>query len=369
MNKQDILQEITDSVHDELQNVGDLINQVASLNVGGAPLDIDSLIQEGLDNAPKRTEIVTTILQNFGSDEEAMKLLMNVLSDTAFQTHEVSLLQYWQKMALFGGSITDDAYDDYVYSLSNAAKNYLDRAPVNDFVQDNELAVNDIEFTADTTPVAPAAPTAPANANVIIAQDQSLPATKDLFKQSDAVHRTPASAYLEQRGVVDDMALANGVAVISGKDWRAAKAPRTAPVLVSNFDYETIQKEGVGRAAYVLVGPTVQDDVRIEIKSQSTPGTAGDKLPTSILRLVNAAKTQSYGSTVVGVIGLDYFTKEALTLAREVAVKSPRVTMVEGLDNLVDVLQQTFTNNKARFALAASIATPAQAPTSNGPTV
>ena len=179
----------------------------------------------------------------------------------------------------------------------------------------------------------------------------------DLAAPVVSAPRTPVAAYREQRGMVEDVALMNGVAILSGKDWRDMKMPRNETLLIADFDFATVAREGVGRAAYLLVGPTSSDDVRIEIKSQSTSGSAGDKLPTSLLRLVNASKSQSYGSAVVGVVGLQFFTPEALALAREVAGRSSRVRLVEGAENFVDVLQQTVTIVKARHA-ALAIALP-----------
>ena len=153
--------------------------------------------------------------------------------------------------------------------------------------------------------------------------------------------------------MIEDVALANGLAVVSGKEWRAMKMPRTDALLVADFDFSTIEKEGVGRAAYLLVAPESKNDIRIELKSQSTSGSAGDKLPTSLLRLVNAAKTQSYGAAVVGVVGLQFFAPEALSLAREVAGKSSRVQLVEGPENFLDAVQQKIDTVKALHAAVA----------------
>lgn len=179
--------------------------------------------------------------------------------------------------------------------------------------------------------------------------------------EDERVRTNPVAAYQEKRGMIEDVALVNGLAVLSGKEWRTAKMPRNQAVMVADFDYSTIDKDGVGRAAYLIVGPTSADDVRIELKSQSTSGSAGDKLPTSLLRMVNAAKSNSYGSAVVGVVGLQYFAPEALTLAREVASRSSRVRLVEGAENFVDVVQQSITSVKALHAAspAVSVATPA----------
>ena len=169
----------------------------------------------------------------------------------------------------------------------------------------------------------------------------------------ERVLRTPVAAYQEKRGMIEDVALANGLAVVSGKEWRAMKMPRTDALLVADFDFSTIEKEGVGRAAYLLVAPESKNDIRIELKSQSTSGSAGDKLPTSLLRLVNAAKTQSYGAAVVGVVGLQFFAPEALSLAREVAGKSSRVQLVEGPENFLDAVQQKIDTVKALHAAVA----------------
>ena len=225
--------------------------------------------------------------------------------------------------------------------------------------------VGDTDSVEDATPAAAdVQSTAPATISVLVDAEEDAPAAADAVEER--VRSNPVASYQEKRGMIEDVALANGLPIFSGKEWRATKMLRTQPILVADFDFATIAKEGVGRAAYLLVGPSAADDIRIEIKSQSTSGSAGDKLPTSLLRMVNAAKSNSYGSALVGVVGLQYFAPEALTLAREVASRSSRVRLVEGSENFIDAVQQSIT--AVKFTHAAALSIPATVGVSTGRT-
>ena len=221
-----------------------------------------------------------------------------------------------------------------------------------------------IKVLVDVEDVLSSVPT-PGTVSVLVAEEEDAPAQAPA---EERVRSNPVASYQEKRGMIEDVALANGMAVMSGKEWRTAKMPRTQALLVADFDFATVDKEGVGRAAYLLVGPTVSTDVRIELKSQSTSGSAGDKLPTSLLRLVNASRSQSYGSAVVGVVGLQYVAPEALTLAREVAGRSSRIRLAEGTENFIDVVQQNIDNIKALHTAATPSVTVPVAQTPIAPT-
>lgn len=411
MTKDDIIGRIITLVHAEVQNIYPTQDTVA----------------EGRANASARTAIVDRLVNDISKESptgtgfvDLMEILNDRSPDAVYP--EVRLLQQWQNMAVLDTPMDNYYVADLLFSKHRAGKTLhsseikeLDSIAQVDFphpwpagftppvlaqtlvaapaatstppsntirvwtdAEDDATpgAADTVSNTAPDTirilvdveedaPAADAVPnTAPDTIRILVDVEEDAPAAGDTTEER--VRSNPVASYQEKRGMIEDVALANGLAIFSGKDWRATKMLRTQPILVSDFDFATVAKEGVGRAAYLLVGPTAADDVRIEIKSQSTSGSAGDKLPTSLLRMVNAAKSNSYGSAVVGVVGLQFFAPEALTLAREVAGRSSRVRLVEGAENFIDAVQQSITAVKASHAAAtpatAVVASVAQAP-------
>lgn len=403
MTRDDIIGRIITLVHEEVRKI---------------PADIDH-IAEGRKNAPARTAIVERLVDDVSrSSADGLVELMDILNDHSAEPPypEVRLMQQWQNMSILDTPMDNYYVADVLFSKVRAdvapsptemsllsklanihaahpwpagfAKSAAQLAPTGAEDTANE-AVQEVLAQTPSAPIgAPAAfedaATAagvtvvqmPLAAPVSAADVAGLPTLQEVStddasdEPQERVLRTPVAAYQEKRGMIEDVALANGLAVVSGKEWRAMKMPRTEALLVADFDFATIEKEGVGRAAYLLVAPESKNDIRIELKSQSTSGSAGDKLPTSLLRLVNAAKTQSYGAAVVGVVGLQFFAPEALSLAREVAGKSSRVQLVEGPENFLDAVQQKMDSVKALHAAAptAAVAPPAPvAPTKMTP--
>ena len=362
MTKDDIIGRIITHVHAEVFSLTLTVDPVA----------------EGRANASARTSIIERLVNDVSNDSpDSFITLMDILNDRHAEPiyPEVRLLQQWQNMSILDAPMDNYYVADLYFSKerSGATLAPSEISDLCDLVNTNVVHPWPAGFKAPAT-VTSASVSAPVSdsppASPLVALESSAVATVEPIADSTATQpsivvadhtvpvsalRTPVAAYREQRGMVEDVALVNGVAILSGKDWRGMKMPRNETLLIADFDFSTIAKEGVGRAAYLLVGPTSSDDVRIEIKSQSTPGSAGDKLPTSLLRLVNAARSQSYGSAVVGVVGLPFFTPEALALAREVAGRSSRVRLVEGAENFVDVLQQTVTIVKARHAALVAV--------------
>ena len=383
MTKDDIIGRIITHVHAEVFNLAPTVDTVA----------------EGRANASTRTSIIERLVNDISKDSpDGFITLMEILNDRSAEPvyPEVRLLQQWQNMSILDTPMDNYYAADLLFSkkrsgvtLEPSEVRHLETIVNINSVHPwpagfNAPGTSSAVVAATTTPVSAPAPvsdptpvsnpvpvsdpTPVSNPAVLDSASVVTPVADSTATQPTAVvvdlaapvvsaPRTPVAAYREQRGMVEDVALMNGVAILSGKDWRDMKMPRNETLLIADFDFATVAREGVGRAAYLLVGPTSSDDVRIEIKSQSTSGSAGDKLPTSLLRLVNASKSQSYGSAVVGVVGLQFFTPEALALAREVAGRSSRVRLVEGAENFVDVLQQTVTIVKARHA-ALAIALP-----------
>jgi hypothetical protein len=165
----------------------------------------------------------------------------------------------------------------------------------------------------------------------------------------------PMHAHQEQSEIVSIAMHRMGIDVISSSDWRANKMPREKPLCVTAFEYSTIGYD-IGRAAFLLIGPTLKEDIRIEIKTQNSPGTAGDKLPTSVRRLKNADRARAYNRAIVGVLGTEYFSAEALEMAREES--SPRVMVVEDLEHFNDALEQAIRQIRGIHALEGSLAPP-----------
>ena len=356
MKKDDIIGRIIALVHAEVQSI----------------TPNSDLVAEGLANAPARTSILEKMVSDVSKDSpDGLVDLMEVLNDRRPDVvyPEVRLLQQWQNMSILDTPMDNYYTADLLFSKQRAGMTLSDEeikglgsiANINtqhpwpltatlDYIDyDGDYMEQDVPTTID---------------NPAVENDTTLTpvAVQTLDKSQEKVKTTPVASYQERRSMIEDLALANGVAMFSGREWRDAKMPRTQALLVSDFYFATIDKEGVGRAAYLLVGPSVNSDVRIELKSQSTSGSAGDKLPTSLLRLVNAGKSQSYGSAVIGVVGLQYFAPEALTLAREVASRSSRIRLVEGTENFIDAIQQSITNVKALYPSATPTVSAVQAP-------
>ncbi len=180
------------------------------------------------------------------------------------------------------------------------------------------------------------APTSP------VTSSSSLPVAAPVTQESPILSTvSPSTPTPTTPAIVEDLAAELGIPVINGKDWVAQGSPRTAPMVVTSIDYSKVN-DSLGKISYLMVSPEAKDDVRVEIRSQNTSGSAGDKLPTNIFRMVNAAKTNAYARTLVGVVGLKFFAEDALHLARDVAAKSSRVQLVEGTDNFIDSLRQEF---------------------------
>lgn len=160
----------------------------------------------------------------------------------------------------------------------------------------------------------------------------------------------PMHAHQEQMTLVHDVMKNNSVPLMSSREWRDNGMPRNQIICVTEFDYST-QGLDVGRAGFLLISPQAQDDVRIEVKSQNSAGTAGDKLPTAMRRLSNASRVRAYGKVLVGVLGGPLFSKEALEMAREESARNNRVRLAEGVENLQDALNEEIINVRTKHEL------------------
>ena len=121
----------------------------------------------------------------------------------------------------------------------------------------------------------------------------------------------------------------NKIAVIGMEEWKTKGTPRTSPIIVKNFDFRSVNKSELGRAQFLLVGPSAEHDVRIELKNQTVSGSAGDKLPLSIYRLQKMHKIAPYASTIIGVANTTYFSDDALELAKTLSKTDPRLIFVQ----------------------------------------
>lgn len=183
-------------------------------------------------------------------------------------------------------------------------------------------------------------------------QTPSAAATSDtpIDEPSDS---TLASSFIE------DCAFAKGIAVISADDWRKSKNNRSTPVIVKNFDFRTINRPDLGKASFMLIAPKANQDVRIELRSQTVSGSAGDKLPVLVHKLHSLQQSREYGQTVVGVVGdTSFFSKYSLDLARQVAANSGLVIYAEGDSPVNNALSTVMDNVLSKY----------QAPTPVSPT-
>lgn len=207
---------------------------------------------------------------------------------------------------------------------------------------DVQSVLDSVDMSSSRFAAAPAVtPVVSAPAQVPTAPTSPVTSSSSLPVAAPVVVSTVASPTPTTPAIVEDLAAELGIPVINGKDWVAQGSPRTAPMVVTSIDYSKVN-DSLGKISYLMVSPEAKDDVRVEIRSQNTSGSAGDKLPTNIFRMVNAAKTNAYARTLVGVVGLKFFAEDALHLARDVAAKSSRVQLVEGTDNFIDSLRQEF---------------------------
>lgn len=121
----------------------------------------------------------------------------------------------------------------------------------------------------------------------------------------------------------------NKVPVISMETWKTTGQPRTAAVIVKNFDFRSVNKSELGRAQFLLIGPSAAHDVRIEMKNQTVSGSAGDKLPLSVYRLQKMHKIAPYAATIIGVANTTYFSDDALELAQTLSKIDPKLIFVQ----------------------------------------
>jgi len=118
--------------------------------------------------------------------------------------------------------------------------------------------------------------------------------------------------------LVHAIALKHKVDVISMSEWKANPI-RDKCVFVRHFDFQSIKKSSLGRAQYLLLGPTSDFDIRVELKNQTQSGSASDKLPMNIYRLQKMQRSNAYNKTLIGVIDSTYFADDTMELAKTIA--------------------------------------------------
>ena len=121
----------------------------------------------------------------------------------------------------------------------------------------------------------------------------------------------------------------NAISIVSMDTWKNKYTDRQQCVIVRNFEFKAIKKPELGRAQYMLMGPSDIQDVRIEMKSQNVSGSACDKLPMSVYRLQKMHKTALYSSTVIGITNTTHFPEDTLELAQAIAKTDSKVVFIE----------------------------------------
>ena len=151
--------------------------------------------------------------------------------------------------------------------------------------------------------------------------------------------------------------------ILSMDEWKAKGGPRTAPVVVKNFDFRSVNKSELGRAQFLLVGPSAEHDVRVELKNQTVSGSAGDKLPLSVYRLQKMHKQAPYASTIIGVANTTYFSDDALEFAQTLSKTDPKLVFVQD-EKVSQALHAQVTKIERLFNIGPAVASgPAQAAT------
>lgn len=150
------------------------------------------------------------------------------------------------------------------------------------------------------------------------------------------------------------------VRVISMEDWKSSpEKQRKEPVIVKNFDFRSVNKSELGRAQFLLVGPSPEHDVRIELKNQTVSGSAGDKLPLSVYRLQKMHKIAPYAATVIGVANTTYFSDDALELAQTLSLTDNKLVFVQD-EKVGHTLHANVLKAKQLFNLSPAVAVPVQ---------
>lgn len=149
------------------------------------------------------------------------------------------------------------------------------------------------------------------------------------------------------------------VKVISMEEWKSSQDQRKAPVIVKNFDFRSVNKSELGRAQFLLVGPSPEHDVRIELKNQTVSGSAGDKLPLSVYRLQKMHKIAPYTTTVIGVANTTYFSDDALELAKTLSLTDNKLIFVQD-EKVGHTLHAQVVKAKQLFNLGPAAGMPAQ---------
>lgn len=223
-----------------------------------------------------------------------------------------------------------DANEDHPYASAPLPDEFSTVAPLVDALTAAAPSPsNSVDGTSASTPV-PAVPATPA--------------------VEDPAESSIAASFIE------DCAFAKGIAVLTADEWRKSKNNRSTPVIVKNFDFRAINRPDLGKASFLLIAPKAGQDVRIELRSQTVSGSAGDKLPVLIHRLHSLQQSREYGQTVVGVVGdTSYFSKYSLDLARQVAANSGLVIYAEGDSPVSNALNTVMDNVLSKYQALAPV--------------
>ena len=138
-----------------------------------------------------------------------------------------------------------------------------------------------------------------------------------------------------------------GIPIVMMDAWKIEQ-DRSRPAIIKNFDFRIQKKSELGRAQYLLLGPSPEEDIRIELKNQTVSGSAGDKLPMSVYRLKNMHAQAAYAKTIVGVANTEFFSDDTLDLAKMLALSEPNMVFVLN-DAVRTSLQNAMAGMNLRF--------------------
>ena len=185
-----------------------------------------------------------------------------------------------------------------------------------------------------------------------IASDEALVTTDSVVPANTNTAQDTTSDSSAVESFVEDIALTKGLALISSDDWKKSKYARNIPVIVKNFNFKHAGHPELGTASFLVVGPKKESDLRIEIRTQTVSGSAGDKLPVLIHKLHSMQQSKQYGKTCAGIIGdINFFSKYSLDLARQVAANSGRVMYAEGDSSLSNTLSTVIDDIKELYSI------------------
>lgn len=311
-----VLASIDDSLLEDCVRIGEVYE--FELDSGYEDLDLNIQIEENIQNSPAPS-----------LRDQAVTFAKDIHLNSTVGLHSQSILASNDK-----SNITD--------SLLNTAR-------VHDALEDG-------------TPI-PSAQVPTINVLVDASEEDLGPVPDGMIRvwvqdseSEQPIEEEPAKEQSVTSEYIEDLAMAKGIAVLSADDWKKSNFSRNTPVIIRNFDFKAISRPDLGKASHMLIGTKNSQDVRIELRSQTVSGSAGDKLPVLIHKLDSLQQSREYGQTVVGIVGdTSLYSKYSLDLARKVAASSGLVMYAEGDSPVKNVLDTVFDNVLSKFDLTPKV--------------